>query len=151
LAELGLDARTFGGFDTPRFALELGDGTCLAEMPNGPGHAHGVSQTIRRADLYAALRAAAEARGIPIHYGKRLETIDQKRIAFTDGTSMAASFVVGADGLHSKVRALLDPATPRYLGLLNAGGFARGVSLEGAPGTMHFVFGKRCFLGWVKH
>lgn len=155
LAELGLDARTFGGFDTPRFALELGDGTCLAEMPNGPVNAHGVSQTIRRADLYAALRAAAEARGIPIHYGKKLETVtpdgDGVCIAFADGARVVASFAVGADGLHSKVRSLLDPATPRYLGLLNAGGFARGVALDGAPGTMHFVFGKRCFLGWVKH
>src|SRR4030095_3834839 len=47
LAELGLDARTFGGFDTPRFALELGDGTCLAGMPHGPVRAHGVRHAHR--------------------------------------------------------------------------------------------------------
>src|SRR5262245_4756257 len=60
LATLGLDARSFGGFDTPRFALRLGDGSELATIPSGPARPNGaVSQTIKRADLYRALRLEA--------------------------------------------------------------------------------------------
>lgn len=158
LAELGIDARSLGGFDTPRFRMLLGDGTSLAEMPSGPTRADGtVSQTIRRADLYRGLREVAERRGIVIRYGKRLAEVSQGpdvvSVRFEDGTTECGSFLVAADGLHSRVRRLLDPEgpAPRYLGLLNAGGFARGLELPGPVGTMHFVFGKRCFLGWVKH
>jgi hypothetical protein len=51
------------------------------------------------------------------------------------------------------VRRITDPNAPqaRYVPLLNTGGYARGVAVDGAPGTMHMIIGKRCFLGYVVH
>jgi 2-polyprenyl-6-methoxyphenol hydroxylase-like FAD-dependent oxidoreductase len=59
--------------------------------------------------------------------------------------------LVGADGLHSRVRSLIDPKAPRarYVGLLNAGGYAQGLNVPGKPGTMQMFFGKRCFFCYV--
>src|SRR5690349_21110342 len=60
LGALDLDERVLaGGFDTPRFAISLGGGRPLAELPAGAA-----TRTIRRADLYAALRDEALSRGV---------------------------------------------------------------------------------------
>ena len=75
------------------------------------------------------LRAAATRQGIEIRYEKRLVSLIEKAdgvtAGFADGSTATADLLVGADGLHSRVRPLLDPAAPapEYLGLLNAGGF----------------------------
>lgn len=160
LSPFGLD-RTVreAGFDTPRMALLSGTGKVLADFPNGTALPNGtVGQTIRRADLYAALRDETLRRGIPIEYGKRLIAAEQTArcgvvARFEDGTQAEGDLLVGADGLQSRVRRIIDPAAPsaRYVGLLNTGGYARGVEAAGAPGTLNFVFGKRCFLGYVRH
>ena len=55
--------------------------------------------------------------------------------------------------MQSATRKLLDPGAPapRYLGLLNAGGFTTGevrADLDRTPGLMSMAFGKRCFFGW---
>ena len=121
------------GYPTPRLRLTNGAGRQLALLPLGGPEPDGtVTTTIRRADLYAALRAEVTARGIEIVYDKRLvarsEDGDQVTAGFADGTRASADLLVGADGLHSATRKLLDPGAPapRYLGLLNAGGFTTG-------------------------
>lgn len=70
---------------------------------------------------------------------------------FADGSEALVDAIIGADGLGSRVRTLIDPGAPRarYTGLLNTGGFARGVEVPGEPGVLHMVFGKRCFFGYV--
>jgi FAD-dependent urate hydroxylase len=145
------------GFATPSMALRNSAGKLLAELPLGGPLADGVSTTtIRRADLYAALRSAAARRGIEIVYGKRVTGVDVDpggvTAGFADGTSVSGDLLVGADGLHSRVRSALDPAAPepRYLGLLNAGGFTRGpVAGAPEPGVMQMAFGRRAFFGWA--
>jgi FAD-dependent urate hydroxylase len=145
------------GFATPSMALRNSAGKLLAELPLGGPLADGVSTTtIRRADLYAALRSAAARRGIEIVYGKRVTGVDVDpggvTAGFADGTSVSGDLLVGADGLHSRVRSALDPAAPepRYLGLLNAGGFTRGpVAGAPEPGVMQMAFGRRAFVGWA--
>ena len=146
------------GFDTPRFAMYTGNGRKLAEMRNGIALDNGtVSQTIERAELYSALRDEAVQRGIPIHYGKRLvdATGDGQKVvaSFADGSQAYGDLLIGADGLRSATRTLIDPGAPpaRYVGLLNAGGYASGVKLDAESGVLHMVFGKRCFLGYVVH
>ena len=75
-------------------------------------------QTIRRADLYRILRDEAVRRGVPITYGRRLTAVDPTpgggvRATFTDGTTADADLLVGADGLRSRTRTVIDPTRRR--------------------------------------
>jgi len=146
------------GFDTPRMRLLSGTGKVLAEFPNGPALPDGtVSQTARRADLYRVLREEVVRRGIRVHYGRRLVdagiTPDGRGVLarFDDGSVADGDLLIGADGLQSRTRRIIDPASPpaRYIGLLNTGGYARGVTVPGQPGTMQMIFGRRCFFGYL--
>jgi 2-polyprenyl-6-methoxyphenol hydroxylase-like FAD-dependent oxidoreductase len=160
IAALGLgDAVTAGGFATPRMQLVTHTGRTLAEFPFGAERADGLQvHSVRRSDLYRALRDAARARGIPVHYGKRLVAAhggpDGVRAEFADGSTARGDLLIGADGLRSRVRTVIDPGAPaaRYVPLLNTGGYARGARsarIDPRPGVMHFCFGRRCFLGYV--
>ena len=146
------------GYPTPTLVLGNGAGRRLAVLPLGGPDAEGTTTTtIRRADLYAALRAAAVERGIPIAYGKRLTGLAEEpglvTAAFGDGSTATGELLVGADGLHSRTRRLLNPdgPAPAFLGLLNAGGFSTApveADLDPAPGVVHMAFGRRAFFGW---
>src|SRR4249920_3723382 len=67
--------------------------------------------------------------------------------------SAEGALLVGADGLRSRTRQIIDSNAPtaRHIGLLNVGGYARGLALDGEPGAAHFVFGRRCFFGYFIH
>ena len=155
LRTLGFDVASVPGIPTPAMQIAMGDGTQLAAFPLGPVLEDGTtSRSVRRTDLYSALRRAAEAAGIPIHYGKRItaaaSTSASVTAAFDDGTTATGDLLIGADGLHSRTRTIIDPKAPkpRYLGVLNAGGYAHGVPVETA-GTMHMMFGSKTFFSWV--
>ncbi|WP_409332419.1 FAD-dependent oxidoreductase [Trujillonella humicola] len=157
LRTVDMDATVLArGFATPRMVMLTGHGRLLADVPNGgtlPDGTHAL--TIRRPDLYAALRDEAHRRGIHTRYGKRLTGIRHTdagvRARFADGSTADADVLVGADGIRSTVRRLLDPAAPgaSYVGFLNTGGYARGVDVPGPPGVSHFCFGRRAFFGWT--
>lgn len=134
------------GMDTPGMRMSNGKGKQLVNFPM-------YGRTIDRSDLYVALRDEAVRRGIQIEYGKRLVNAVGGTASFEDGTSATGDFIVGADGLRSRVRSLIDPSAPkaRHIGLLNTGGYARGVHLPGKPGEANFIFGKRCFFGYFIH
>jgi len=166
LASNGIDAlRSVGiadrvltdAFATPTMRFVSAGGSVLADMPLGSPEAATVSRTVKRSSLYAALRDEAVRAGVPVHYGKRLldahETPDGVVAYFEDGTTQTADVLVGADGLRSRARTLIDSAAPaaRYVGMLNVGGYARGVEVPHEPGVMHMVFGRRCFFGHVLH
>jgi FAD-dependent urate hydroxylase len=115
-----------------------------------------VSHTIKRARLYRALHEEAAARGIRVEYGRRLTgaevTADGGVVAaFDDGTSATGDLLVGADGVHSTTRRLLDPAAPagRYVGLVNFGGYTPDSAGTAEPGVWHMIFGRRAFFGYV--
>src|SRR5262245_48638456 len=166
LASNGVDALRSAGiadrvladsFETPTMRFLSAGGAVLAEVPLGSAEAATVSRTVKRSSLYSALRDEAVRAGIPVHYGKRLvdahETSDGVVARFEDGTTASADLLVGADGLRSRTRTLIDADAPsaRYVGMLNVGGYARGVDVPGEPGVMHMVFGRRCFFGYVLH
>jgi FAD-dependent urate hydroxylase len=147
------------GFATPRLALRGASGRVLAETPlGGPLPDGTVTTTIRRADLYAALRAEAEARGVEIVYGHRLTTATSGAhgvtAEFEGGRTVTGDLLVGADGLNSRTRTALDPSAPapHHLGLLDTGGFTDGPvdpGLVPPPGEMRMSFGRRAFFGWA--
>jgi len=141
------------GFATPRATFFSGTGKRLGDGPLGAENAF--SRTLRRADLYAALRAEALRRGARVEHGKRLVTAetgpDGVRAVFADGTEATGDLLIGCDGLQSRVRTAIDPSAPpaRYVPVLNIGGEARGVRTDLAPGEYGMVFGRRAFFGWT--
>jgi FAD-dependent urate hydroxylase len=147
------------GFPTPRMSIQSGSGKRLGDVPNGGTLPDGtVSQTLKRADLYRALRDEAVKRGASIEYGKRLvdaETTPAGSVMarFEDGSDAVGDLLIGADGIHSRTRRTIDPSAPgaRYVPVLNIGGYARDVTVEAEPGTFRMVFGKRAFFGYAVH
>ncbi|MFF1902847.1 FAD-dependent oxidoreductase [Kitasatospora sp. NPDC058218] len=157
LACLGLSDLVRGvGFDTPAMAFYRHDGRRLTgdiafDRVRGTGNT-----TVERSDLYIALRTEAERRGIPIEYGKRVtdaERIGRTVVAtFADGTRAEGDVLIGADGLHSRVRDIIDPAAvkPRYVGVLNAWGYLPNHPTDEAPGVIRMFFGKKCFFMYTQ-
>ena len=147
------------GFPTPHMEIQSGTGKHLGSVPNGGTLSDGtVSQTLKRSDLYRALRDEAVSRGASVEYGKRLvdaeTTPDGGVVArFEDGTEAEGDLLIGADGIHSRARRIIDPFAPsaRYIPVLNIGGFAGGVRVQAEPGTFRMVFGKRAFFGYAVH
>jgi 2-polyprenyl-6-methoxyphenol hydroxylase-like FAD-dependent oxidoreductase len=145
------------GFPTPANVLLSGTGRRLGVVSNGGRLADGtVSHTIRRPRLYRALHDEAAARGIRTEYGRRLVGAEVTAgggvvAAFDDGTRATGDLLVGADGVHSATRRLLDPAAPapRYVGLVNFGGYTPDSAGSTEPGAWHMIFGRRAFFGYV--
>ncbi|MEV0052525.1 FAD-dependent monooxygenase [Saccharopolyspora shandongensis] len=146
------------GFATTTMSIGMGGKKPMAEfgfgaaLPDGTG-----TQTITRAALYGSLRDEAVRRGVPIEYGKRLVAATPARggvtATFADGSTAHADLLIGADGLRSSVRTIIDPNAPppRYVPLLNTGGYAKGLRLDAEPGEMHMVFGRGCFYCYLVH
>ncbi|MET7801674.1 FAD-dependent monooxygenase [Streptomyces decoyicus] len=114
-------------------------------------------RTLRRATLYQVLHAEAARRGIAVRHGKRLvgaETVqgaDGQRVVatFADGSRAEGDLLIGADGLHSVTRTLIDPAapSPRHTGQNTVCGYTRDAGSPLAPDTYTMIFGKRAFFG----
>jgi 2-polyprenyl-6-methoxyphenol hydroxylase-like FAD-dependent oxidoreductase len=116
-------------------------------------------QLVDRGALHRILRDCAEKAGVRIVDGKKLIRVDERTDCvtahFADGTTASADVLIGADGVHSTVRRLIDPDAPsaRYLKLLGFEGLADDaadtVALE--LGTMTFAFGRRAYyLYWKR-
>jgi 2-polyprenyl-6-methoxyphenol hydroxylase-like FAD-dependent oxidoreductase len=107
-----------------------------------------------RGDLYRALNDLATARGVSIALGKRLVGVDEGpdgvTARFDDGTTATGDVLIGADGIRSRVRSIIDAAAPApsYVGFLGFGGFSSCTLENPEPDAMCFVFGKRAFLGY---
>jgi 2-polyprenyl-6-methoxyphenol hydroxylase-like FAD-dependent oxidoreductase len=110
----------------------------------------GALQVVRRSDLYRILHERAVEEGVSIVHGKRLvdvrEDADSVTAIFADGSEATADVLIGADGVHSTVRRLIDPGAPgpKYTGMLSF----ESVSAARVPeqlGTMTFAFGKRAY------
>jgi 2-polyprenyl-6-methoxyphenol hydroxylase-like FAD-dependent oxidoreductase len=111
-------------------------------------------RTITRAGLSAVLRREAAARGVPVRYGKRLASAEagpdgHVTAIFDDGTRAVGDLLIGADGIHSPVRALIDPAAPapRSIGLVIACGYAPGAQDAAGPEGYSMYYGSRAFFG----
>jgi 2-polyprenyl-6-methoxyphenol hydroxylase-like FAD-dependent oxidoreductase len=126
---------------TPGIGAPLEDGT--------------VAQTIKRSRLTRLLLDESIRRGIPVEFGRRLsgatvEADGRVTASFDDGSRATGDLLVGADGIHSVTRRLIDPAAPagRYVGLTNFGGITHGASLDVEREAWHMIFGRRAFFGY---
>ncbi|WP_042391959.1 FAD-dependent oxidoreductase [Streptacidiphilus carbonis] len=127
-------------------------GRRLAEFGNPPGVPP--MQLVWRADLYTTLYGETERRGIRIEHGKRLvdavDTADGVTAHFADGTTATADILIGADGIRSTVRTLIDPDAPgpSYAGLISFGAQVQGSTTPSTRSKMNMSFGKQAFLGY---
>jgi 2-polyprenyl-6-methoxyphenol hydroxylase-like FAD-dependent oxidoreductase len=115
-----------------------------------------VAQTMKRPRLTRLLEDEAIGRGIPFEFGMRLSdarTAADGRITatFADGSTATGDLLVGADGIHSVTRHLIDPSAPsgRYVGMTNFGGITRRPALHVEPAAWHMIFGRRAFFGYI--
>jgi 2-polyprenyl-6-methoxyphenol hydroxylase-like FAD-dependent oxidoreductase len=158
LRAIDADKRALGaGFATPGITLRSTTGKKLGLARIGLALPDGTtSQTLKRTDLYKAIYDEAISRGITIEHGKRLVNVkpgsDGLQALFDDGTEAHGEVLVGADGVHSVVRQLVDPTAlaPTYEGLLSLGGYTSGVETDTEPGSYTMIFGKRAFFGYVQ-
>jgi 2-polyprenyl-6-methoxyphenol hydroxylase-like FAD-dependent oxidoreductase len=110
----------------------------------------GSLQMIRRADLYEVLRDRAVASGVRFEHGKRLTSVREEAQAatalFADGSEARADVLIGADGVHSTVRRLIDPSAPgpRYTGMLAFEGRSSS-EVDTDLRTMTFSFGRKAY------
>jgi FAD-dependent urate hydroxylase len=140
------------GMPMTAMVIESWNGKQLAEFGSLPGLRS--TQFVWRAELHRALYEEAARRGIPTEHGKRLVGVenggDGVTARFADGTEASADILIGADGIRSTVRSLIDPAAPkpRYAGLLSFGARMTDTGLASTDGKMFMTFGKRAFFGY---
>ncbi|WP_216210847.1 FAD-dependent oxidoreductase [Amycolatopsis aidingensis] len=140
-------------FPARRAELVSGTGKRLGELnltaePGRPG-----PRTLSRAGLYRVLHDEAARRGIRIEHGKRCTgatTAQDGRVraTFADGTTAEGDLLIGADGVHSAIRPLIDPAAPRprYAERNTVCGYTPGAWATPTD-TYRMIYGRRAFFG----
>ncbi|MHA3702925.1 FAD-dependent oxidoreductase [Jatrophihabitans sp. YIM 134969] len=154
-----LDAVRQIGVPSRRNRMFGATGRLLGELSLGVPLADGtVALTVKRSALAVLLTDAARAAGAEIRYGAEVvdvePTPDRVTVELADGATVAGDVLVGADGVRSRIRTVVDRSAPaaRYLGLTNFGGRTLAADvpagLDLAPEAWHFVFGHRSFTGF---
>lgn len=123
--QIGQALRRDGAQPTFRISRDwdTGQETSRLGMGNVAQAQYGAPQvTIHRADLLSAL--AAEFPASQVHFNKRVKALAQDAkgvtLTFEDGTTAAHDVVIGADGIHSRVRAaLFGEESPRFTGVVS--------------------------------
>ncbi|WP_063044720.1 FAD-dependent oxidoreductase [Nocardia pseudovaccinii] len=117
----------------------------MPEMPDVPS-----LKMVDRNELHRTLHDHAVAAGVPFEYNKRLvrveEDADGVTAHFADGSRATADVLIGADGIRSTVRGLIDPDNPGpdYTGMIGFGAILDG-DFGIPPETMVFAFGKKAY------
>ncbi|WP_431962186.1 FAD-dependent oxidoreductase [Nocardia sp. bgisy134] len=107
-------------------------------------------QLVDRAELHRTLHDHAVAAGVQVEFDKRLVGVDEHAdgvtARFADGSTATADVLIGADGIRSTVRDLIDPNAPgpQYTGMLGFGA-ATVCDAEVPTDTMVFAFGKQAY------
>jgi 2-polyprenyl-6-methoxyphenol hydroxylase-like FAD-dependent oxidoreductase len=158
LAELGLaDTLLAQGHPCADMAFRNHHGRLIGVVRTSRA---GRAVNILRAHVHQALRDEAVRRGIEVRYDKRLASVTEagKEVvaSFEDGTTEVGDFLIGADGVHSRVRACILPqaAAPRDTQMVSIGGFCEA-DVTPPPDAadaerLTFMVGPRFQLGYSK-
>ena len=145
------------GYPVDDISFVNGKGKPLGRMPMAARRLDGqTSVMMPRVDLYNALADQATERGIAVEYGREFlgaeYTADGIVARFADGSTAEGDFLVGADGIHSRVRTTIDPeaAAPRYVPVLNTGGYIPALTIDAPDREFVMQFGTRAFFAWMK-
>ncbi|KAG0648012.1 FAD-dependent monooxygenase atA [Hyphodiscus hymeniophilus] len=113
------------GYTFDRMVVKTDSNVKIAEHLVGNGKLFGYdAMRINRQKLMTTLREMVGARGISIEYGRKFSGIIAEDAGgvvfeFEDGSRESASVLIGADGIHSKVRQYLHPEVkPVYTGVM---------------------------------
>jgi len=144
------------GYPVDSMTFLNGKGRVLGTLPMAFRRPDGLtSRMMPRAELFVALADMARAHGVVVHHGMRM--VDARNTGegvvarFEDGTEARGDILIGCDGIHSLTRRLIDATAPapRYVPVLNAGGYIPGLMVEAAPEEFRMQFGTRCFFAWM--
>lgn len=126
------------GYNYEELSFTNGQGSTLAKFLNGSlKEYHYQALRIHRTIVRDALRSRCREAGIEIVYGEKCTAVEEEdegvRITFDSGETVTADFVVGADGIHSKVRDYVAPTAeaPHFSGLMGVMGKVMSDELEG--------------------
>lgn len=112
------------GFDGFLFT-DRHDRRLLFEGTAPYGRAGRAPLVLHRKDIIEQL-----ARRVPadrLHFGRRLAAVRDGQLVFEDGSTMDAPVIVGADGIHSRVRRdVLTTRSPRFSGQVGLWGIGPG-------------------------
>ena len=146
------------GFRLTGMRLIDGTGAEIAQAPLGEyNHPLAAYRSLRRADLTSALQAEARRRGIEVRHGARLVSIAEPKdepgvaAAFADGSVATGELLIGADGLNSVTRSLIDATAPgpRYAGQRVFYGYTSEAAPPSEPERIIFVRGSATAFGYM--
>ncbi|QIS09459.1 FAD-dependent oxidoreductase [Nocardia arthritidis] len=113
-------------------------------------------RAVDRSDLHQLLHDRAVAEGVTFEYNKRLVRVDEHpegvTAHFADGSTATADVLIGADGIRSTVRTLIDPKAPGagYTGMVGFAVYLDSSGIELEPETVYFTYGKNAYyLYWL--
>ena len=136
---------------------ENGNSFAGFDEENAKGEFGANSIMIKRGVLTKALREEVISAGIGLHFGKKLNDIQDDAgkkstvtAYFEDDTSAQGDFLVGCDGIHSRTRNIILPDAPSssYTKLVVAGGYAN-VDIKNKQHSMiHAHYCKQAYLAY---
>ncbi|MFI0454323.1 FAD-dependent oxidoreductase [Actinomadura sp. 6N118] len=153
-----LEAVQAAGFEVERQRLWADSGRLLGDTPRGRLSDEPLrSISLMRGHLVETLRDKAVESGAHIVTGERLvgaTRVGAKvRAEFESGRTAEADLLVGADGIWSATRRILDTGAPEpvYAGLYTVSGVTRGVDAGtfSQPGTFNMVFGRNGAFAYI--
>ncbi|MDI5977989.1 FAD-dependent oxidoreductase [Amycolatopsis magusensis] len=114
-------------------------------------------RAITRAKLAAVLREQAARQGATTEFGKKLSTATTTESGsvlayFDDGTTTECDLLIGADGVHSTVRQLVDPSAPdpHFIGTHILYGYTPSTAgAPPSPDVFNMYWGKKATFGYT--
>jgi len=144
------------GYPVTSMSFVNGRGRLLGTLPMAFNRPDGLTaRMMPRSELFVAMAEMARAHGVPVHHGKRMvdaRTTGAGVVArFEDGSEAVGDILIGCDGIHSLTRRLIDPSAPapRYVPVLNTGGYLANFRVDAAPEDFRMQFGTKCFFAWM--